>query len=447
MISENGNYKVLYDLSRPFVWKFTSTDAVNLLYQIHKADPMGNWVAVSGILRQPKEYGTAGDFFINPSEILADEIETQIRFKNQYAAEVMYTGSVRFKLIMTEELVAPSGEIYYNSNMNAWYNTGEAYGIDAATQHEETFNLSQSTFYDIYRTHMDSSTQNGLGHFLTSRPMGGGNLPFKQSGLTKQSHTDNDYAYIFNTHKATQLRYIISPFSEEIQAARPNVWSGNISNALYDGLSNKLGKGLNSIGVGVPNIIEKIGVNAWNSIKDAAYRVSYWVQDHNAAQVSEIGHYIIDKEKCSTERLRVYWKNRKGGIDGYTFNSELQVTTSVKSKLTKSPLGHRRSNTEDINSMGYLFNNTYGSSSRTLSSTNIIANETITVKSKFHIATELRWLSEIITSPQIWVENLQTGKINAVYSVTKQMNTKPKGKSVGQMTLSLRMSNEILTQR
>ena len=379
---------------------------------------MGNWVAVSGILRQPKEYGTAGDFFINPSEILADEIETQIRFKNLHLAEVMYTGSVRFKLIMTEELVAPSGEIYYNSNMNAWYNTGEAYGIDAATQHEETFNLSQSTFYDIYRTHMDSSTQNGLGHFL-----------------------------IFSDVFLLLVPYIISPFSEEIQAARPNVWSGNISNALYDGLSNKLGKGLNSIGVGVPNIIEKIGVNAWNSIKDAAYRVSYWVQDHNAAQVSEIGHYIIDKEKCSTERLRVYWKNRKGGIDGYTFNSELQVTTSVKSKLTKSPLGHRRSNTEDINSMGYLFNNTYGSSSRTLSSTNIIANETITVKSKFHIATELRWLSEIITSPQIWVENLQTGKINAVYSVTKQMNTKPKGKSVGQMTLSLRMSNEILTQR
>jgi hypothetical protein len=77
----------------------------------------------------------------------------------------------------------------------------------------------------------------------------------------------------------------------------------------------------------------------------------------------------------------------------------------------------------------------------------MVASESIQVTSRYHRQDELRWLSEIVTSPQIWIENLQTGQLNAVYSITRKATTKAKGKSLGQMKLSLRMSNEVMTQR
>jgi hypothetical protein len=97
--------------------------------------------------------------------------------------------------------------------------------------------------------------------------------------------------------------------------------------------------------------------------------------------------------------------------------------------------------------MGYNNNNTYNQRSHTLQSTNIVANERLKVTSKHEKATILNWLSEIITSPLVWVENVRTGQVNSVYCITKKATTKPKGLGLGQMKLTLAMSNEITTQR
>lgn len=419
MITEVGNTIALYDLTRPFVWKFQSTTASNLVYVIQKLNVFGVYEDISGELRQPEEFGSDGTFYINPTEILADEIDTQIRLKGESSPRVEFSGYIQFRLLLTEEVLMGNNTLQYQSNRNNWFASSHSYGIDAATQHEETFGLNQATWYDMYRV-KPSSSSSDRAKFLTNKP-----------NDIKLAIDDNEYIYTFINQKKCYVFVTIESTTQSLHTYQT-------AYLLY---------GLNSVGIGVPNIINEIGQTAWDNISAQAYKVKYVVKNFSNVEISEVGSYIISDEKCSTERLRVYWKNRKGGVDGYTFNSELSVNTTVSSKLSKRALGYRRSNDENINSMGYLANNTYGSDTRTIATTNLKAKETINVTSKFHTQSDLRWLSEIVTSPQVWIENLQTGNLNSVYSITKKMDTKPKGKSLGQMKLSLVMSNEILTQR
>jgi hypothetical protein len=418
MITEVGNVIALYDLTRPFVWKFKSTTATNLVYVIQKLNPLNVYVNVSGLLRQPVDFGSNGEFYINPSEILADEIDTQIRPKGESAPRIEFSGSVQFRLLLTEEVLQPNNTLQYDTNQNNWFTSQVAYGIDAATQHEETFGMNQATWFDMHRITISTGTQEGK--WCTNRPY----------SITN-AVDDNDYAYVFINVKLTKVRVTIESESSSLHTF-------DTGYLLY---------GLNTIGIGVPNIIDAIGQSTWDTISNNAHKVKYFVVSFQNQIVTEIGSYIINKKKCTPERLRVYWKNRKGGVDGYTFNSELSVSTNVTSKLYKRGLGYRRSNSENINEMGYLVNNTYGSDTRTMGSINIKAQESINVVSRFHTQTELRWLSEISTSPQVWIENLQTGNLNSVYSISKKVDTKPKGKTLGQIKYRFRMSNEIMTQR
>jgi len=422
MITEVMNGAVLYDVTRPFVWKFTSTTAANLVYVIQKqVDGSPVFENISGLLRQPMEFGSGGEFLINPSEILADEIKTKIRQKNEYVDRVEFEGSVKWRLLMTEEVVTPNGNLVYLNNMNMWQPTKHAFGIDAATQHEETYNLNQVTWFDDYRIHPQTFVNSAK--FLTNKPF---------ADIT-MSVTDSEYVYFYINAK--NHRFLVNVKDE----------FGNIR-ATYE--LNNLSYGLNSAGIGVPNIIAKIGQSSWDTIASSVHKVEYSVIDFGGSNKTEIGSYKINKETCTTERLRVYWKNRKGGIDGYTFNSELEISTNTQSKLSKSYLGYRRTNSEnDYNNLGYNFNNTYNQRSHNLQSTNIVATERLKVTSKHEKATILNWLSEIITSPLVWVENVRTGQVNSVYCITKKATTKPKGLGLGQMKLTLAMSNEITTQR
>lgn len=420
-IEEKQNGRYLYDCTRPFAWVYQSVNAENLIYVIQKLNVLNNWVDISGFLRQPKEFASNTDFFINPAEILADEIDTQIRRTNETGDRVEWSGSIKFRLTMTEEAIGSNGVLEYDNVRANWYNSSFAYAIDAATQHEELNGLSQESFLDMCRIH--GQTGQNRGKWLTNKPL----------NTTTMSVLDNEYIYTFIDVKKCTVQ-----ISLESETASLHTYS-----------SPFLKYGLNNIPIGIPNIVQQISINVVNGFGglSAIHRVRYVIKNAQSVEVSEKGSYIVDKSVCQTERLRVYWKNRKGGIDGYTFNSELSVELGAKSKVFKRVLGHRRNPSEDLGNIGYLLYNTYGSDTRTMGTINMVAQETIKVTSRFHRQDELRWLSEIITSPQVWIENLQTGNLNSVYSVTRKATTKPKGKSLGQMKLSIKMSNEVMTQR
>lgn len=417
MIQEINNYIALYDLTRTFTWRFKSANTVNLIYVIQAENSNGVFVDISGLLRQPMEFGTNGDFYINPSEILADEIQCYIRTKNQGTALMDYNGSVKFRLAMTEETLQPDGTLKFSNLRADWFYTQIAYGIDAAIQHEETFGLAQHQWYDFYRVRAGYTSAK----FLTNKPAN-----------VSMSVDDNEYIYTFIDTKKPKLHVSIH------NAAGVQLHTYATGFLLY---------GLNSIGIGVPNIIDAITQSTWDTISNTAYKVKYVVKDFQNTEISETREYIINKDKCTKERLRVYWKNRKGGIDGYTFNGELEVRDNVRSKLYKSHRGYRRDISEDVNNLNYIYNNQYGQSSQSIGTTSVSGKNQMTVTSKHHTQEHLRWLSEITTSPNVWVENLQTGQLNSVYSITRKATTKPKGKGIGQMKLSLVMSNEITTQR
>ena len=419
-ITEQQTGGELYDLTRPFVWLYRSFTAVNLVYKIQKRSVWGSWTNITGKLRQPREFGSLFNFYINPSEILADELTTQIRTKNEFNVRDEFGASIQFRLILTEEEVV-NNLLVHDQDETLWFKSQNAYGIDAAIQHEETFGKAQNEWLDGYRLRAGTSVNQIK--FLTNKPL----------TTTDMSVDDNEYIYVFNREK--QLKLIISFLSIN----NSSVGSPILSGYLY--------LGVNSIGIGIPNIIAQIGQSAWDTVAPQVYKVRYSVIRTNGTEVTQVGEYFLNKDKCTNERLRVYWKNRKGGVDGYTFNGELSVNLNAKSKTTKNHLGYRRSNSENENHGDYILHNTYGSQSRTIGSTNMVASESIQVTSRYHRQDELRWLSEIVTSPQIWIENLQTGQLNAVYSITRKATTKVKGKSLGQMKLSLRMSNEVMTQR
>tara|TARA_R110001592_G_scaffold92874_1_gene270202 strand:+ start:4273 stop:5541 length:1269 start_codon:yes stop_codon:yes gene_type:complete len=420
-ITEQQNERgKLYDLTRPFAWLYRSPTAVNLVYKIQKKDVFGMYQNITGPLRQPKEFGSPYNFYINPSEILADEIITQIRFKNESDSRMEFSGFIDFRLIITEENYFGS-LLQYDTQESNWFTSTTAFGIDAAIQHQETFGLSQDKWLDKCRVHQQAVTNSVK--FLTNKPV----------TTTDMGVDDSEYIYTFIQEKRIRLKISFLTNS--------NSSTGTPAYTPY------LTYGLHSIGIGIPNIISMISLNQWNAVQPNVHKVRYVLERFNGDEVSEVGEYFVNKEKCTTERLRVYWKNRKGGIDGYTFNSELAVNIDVKSKTFQSSLGYRRANDEDVNSAGYIVNNTYGSDTRNIGSTNIMGTETISVTSKFHKQETLKWLSEIITSPQVWIENLTTGNLNSVYSIQSKAILKPKGKSLGQMKLKLRMSNELMTQR
>jgi|TARA_R110000822_G_scaffold3883_5_gene16550 hypothetical protein len=419
-ITEQQSGGHLYDLTRPFVWLYRSFTAVNLVYKIQKRNVFGSWTNITGKIRQPREFGSLFNFYINPSEILADELITQIRAKNEFNIRDEFSASIQFRLILTEENVV-NNLLVHEQDETLWFKAQNAYGIDAAIQHEETFGKAQNEWLDVHRIRVGTSINSVK--FMTNKPV----------ITTDMSVDDNEYIYAFNREKQIKLK--ISFLS---------INNSSIGSPIYSGF---LVLGVNSIGIGVPNIIAQIGQSAWDAIASNVYKIRYVLLRSDFTEVTEVGEYFLNKDKCTNERLRVYWKNRRGGVDGYTFNGELSVSLNAKSKTTKNHLGYRRSNSENENHGDYIVHNTYGSQSRTIGSTNMVASESIQVTSRYHRQDELRWLSEIVTSPQIWIENLQTGQLNAVYSITRKATTKAKGKSLGQMKLSLRMSNEVMTQR
>lgn len=420
-ITEHQSGNELYDLTRPFVWLYRSTTAANLVYRIQKLDVFNAWVNISGKIRQPREFGSLFNFYINPSEMLADEINTAIRDKNESDYRSEFGASVTFRLILTEEIVV-NNLLQHDIDENSWFKSSSAYGIDAATQHEQTFGYAQNQWLDICRVH-PAASQNSV-KWLTNKPL----------TTTDMSVDDNEYIYTYIAEKKTRCKI--------------SFLTANNASTGTPYFTPYLPYGVNSIGIGIPNIIQSIGINQWNSVAANVHKVRYVIERYGiGTEITEVGEYKVNKEKCTTERLRVYWKNRKGGIDGYTFNGELSVTLNARSKKFKTALGYRRDSAENVLSAAYIINNTYGSSTMTTASTNMVASETINVTSRYHKQDELRWLSEIITSPQVWIENLQSGNLTSVYSVQSKAITKPKGKSLGQMKLQLRMSNEVMTQR
>ena len=425
-IQQLYNVSGLFDANRPFVWKYKSTNgAVNIVYRVQIWNATsGMYVSVTGLMRQPLAWGSSNEFLIDPSQLLIDEMTTTCVARNGGGAITLHDNAQKFRLLMVEEYFTSSNGHYFDSNESNWLPSYVGYCIGAAVQHHETYGATQDEWLQQYVVR--SGTWEGK--FLTNRPN-------KMIAYIE----DSQYNHIFHYTKSCEVRAFIKGVNGSMS-----------THFAITNLLNDSGKVL-AIGMGVPNIQKFLGTWAWagylSSVGGELASVHYYIYDNfNNMYLSRVYSYRI-AENCSAERCRVYWQNRKGGVDGYTFKGELSITNSIKKKKFRGVLGHRRHRTEDENSSDYAKHNTFNQRTRTGANISIKAKEKINLISQPHKKDELRWLSEIYTSPKIWVESLENGRIISASCLSQKASLKTGGTSIDSIKLSLELSNDITTQR
>ena len=119
--------------------------------------------------------------------------------------------------------------------------------------------------------------------------------------------------------------------------------------------------------------------------------------------------YKIDdlEQKGAYKQVRFHWLNRVGGIDSYTAKGNVTEGLSVNKSLMESSLPDRRYFQMDMNDIGEYYDdsmrgyNTYkgGNQVRTMSAAN---NKSVYTEPLPYL--EAKWLEELFTSPNVWVE-------------------------------------------
>tara|TARA_Y100001972_G_scaffold52498_1_gene64312 strand:+ start:4913 stop:6583 length:1671 start_codon:yes stop_codon:yes gene_type:complete len=140
---------------------------------------------------------------------------------------------------------------------------------------------------------------------------------------------------------------------------------------------------------------------------------------------SESRYFVIDRQpvKPAYDFVRFHWLNRAGGIDSYTCTRDVTESVSV-SKNTYEQRPNQRMLPEqgslpiDYTGVSYTndnladtnFSNTYQESVRVL---NVDATKNESVYTEPMNKIESDWLSELITSPSVWIELENDASIRA----------------------------------
>jgi hypothetical protein len=132
--------------------------------------------------------------------------------------------------------------------------------------------------------------------------------------------------------------------------------------------------------------------------------------------ITEERHFVIDRQpaKPAYDFVRFHWLNRLGGIDSYTCTRDVAESISVSKNTYEQRTNQRMFIEEDITPPNYgngattntnrvdtNFSNTYQESVRVL---NVDATKNDSVYTEPMNKIEADWLSELITSPSVWIE-------------------------------------------
>ena len=152
---------------------------------------------------------------------------------------------------------------------------------------------------------------------------------------------------------------------------------------------------------------------------------------------SESRYFLIDRQpvKPAYDFVRFHWLNRAGGIDSYTCTRDVTESVSVSKNTYEQRPNQRMLPEEGSLPTSYTgvtynndsladtnFSNTYQESVRVL---NVDATKNESVYTEPMNKIESDWLSELITSPSVWIEleNDASKRANAI-SATMHPSTK-----------------------
>ena len=437
-IQQQGNYSLYYDCDRPFVHKFicSNSDTVNLVYILQVEHPVTNaWSTVTGHIKQPIEWG-APYFLIDPSQLCTDFVRWEIA-QNLGAwnntTNIFYGENHRIKcrFKLTEDTIDPvTGAIEYNNDESTWLVGQHFYCVDGGVTHEQTFNEAQHEWFYPWYLYTHNWSGGGLGtcKFMTDQP----------STLT-ECYTDNKYVSF-----ATEFADIYL----EVDLIRKD---GTTHNSLQ--VSDAVGKkGVTQLGVGFPQLETYLtGQGTWgtyhtvtNPIISITYRMVsggiHYSQDYTT-QLKECG--------CDSEYVRLWWRSNRNGVDSYTFKGTHSVRLSTSNQTFQKVLGYRRSNSEDTTDNTYQ-HNTFNQQSSGAGKVNIVSRKTIKLISNWENGEMLDWLSNIINSTNVFIEDKTSSdglQLTPVTITSKDFQVKGLNDKLGKIEINLTYSNQRTTSR
>lgn len=178
-----------------------------------------------------------------------------------------------------------------------------------------------------------------------------------------------------------------------------------------------------------------------NTITDSTvwYKAQLEIDTSSAGsyEITEERHFVIDRQpaKPAYDFVRFHWLNRLGGIDSYTCTRDVAESISVSKNTYEQRTNQRMFIEEDITPPNYgnnltsntnkvdtNFSNTYQESVRVL---NVDATKNDSVYTEPMNKIEADWLSELITSPSVWIE-LENDASQRAYNIDSSMHPSTK---------------------
>ena len=152
---------------------------------------------------------------------------------------------------------------------------------------------------------------------------------------------------------------------------------------------------------------------------------------------------------CDSEYVRLWWRSNRNGVDSYTFKGTHSVRLSTSNQTFQKVLGYRRSNSEDTTDNTYQ-HNTFNQQSSGAGKVNIVSRKTIKLISNWENGEMLDWLSNIINSTNVFIEDKTSSdglQLTPVTITSKDFQVKGLNDKLGKIEINLTYSNQRTTSR
>ncbi len=232
---------------------------------------------------------------------------------------------------------------------------------------------------------------------------------FLLDGVTKRFLTNSPSPLPLTFEEEFQLSFITDDTAIEVKFER------------FD--NNGASIGISTLAATIIRKRALVAINE-NIFTEAHSRLDIWVEDGESNRISEIKRFDR-RDICFKNPLRFHWLNRAGGFDAYTFTGRFEETIKSKKTLYQRDLGI-----------------TVEKEERGKTVLGVADDPTFKIWSEFLNDGELLWLSELITSPDV---SLEEGT-DLIPVVITNRSTRVNADRLTQLRLSYSEANELLIQ-
>ncbi len=320
-------------------------------------------------------------------------------------------GLKQFRLDYKEEEVGSDGLLTSPANLT----TGETFFfMQSVRQHDDYYKRSQLNFFDYIITNGQASTK----RFLTNMP---------RTGVPICDHNYNIHFNLFTLTKDTN-----APDIEPHVQLSPNASVVGLGNAT--GFQQSI----------VAHKYSPAAINDLNGMQFNLPTYNFRVRDTGTTDLTEI--FTFNTKKCNCkDTISLMWVNPYGVIDYFTFTGAIEKVAVASSSVFTKYKGYRRGNNQGIliGTNGNTFNQPFGVNGKI----NIRGNKKIQILSQIITTDVGEWLTEILTSPKVYIIREDAPFVQPVIVKSNEMEFKQENSGLVRVGFEMEFANPRNTQR